>query len=257
MRGLIAAFQFLTRLPMPTLVGYSEADTRDAAHWYTTVGIVVGVLVAFAMLAGLFAASSSGNAAGQMSPWVGGLCGLAVWVIVTGALHLDGVADTADGLAAAHGDPDRFTQVAREPQVGAFALVAVLLLLLAKLVLLAALLARGIGGAAVGEGVGEVLAGVALVPAWARLGPLVWRAFVPPLGTGRGQAFAATHAPAPLWINAIGLSIGAVFIAPVLLVGAVLIHKGAGACVAAKAWPRPVPSGGTNARQTSGPSRAH
>ena len=66
------------------------------------------------------------------------LLGLFVWVVITGGLHLDGLGDVADALAASHRSPDRFLEVVHDPRIGAFGVMAIALQLIAKLVLLGA-----------------------------------------------------------------------------------------------------------------------
>ena len=93
--GFAAALGFLTRLPtMRASQGAVAADLADAAPWLPTVGLVVGLVVAFAAALGTL-----------LAPTVGALLGLVAWVVVTGALHLDGLGDSADAAGAAHGDP--------------------------------------------------------------------------------------------------------------------------------------------------------
>jgi len=93
-------------------------------------------------------------------------------------LHLDGLADVADALGAAHRSPERFIEVLRDPHIGAYGTMAIVLQLVAKLVLLAAI-ARP-----------PALAAVVLIAAWARWGALVWGTFLPPLARGSGERFA-------------------------------------------------------------------
>ena len=85
MRGLILAVQFLTRLPTPALKDFRAEQLAGAIVWFPLVGLLLGGLVAGAAWLG-----------GRVDPWLGALLALAVWVGVTGALHLDGLADLAD-----------------------------------------------------------------------------------------------------------------------------------------------------------------
>lgn len=166
MKRLVIAFAFLTRLPMPRVTA-EPGDFAAAIRLYPLVGVAIGVLVA-----------AGGWAAGRTDPWLGALVALAVWIGVTGALHLDGLADLADGLGAAHGDRQRLLAVMADPHVGSFGVVALGMQLLAKLVLLHALVP------------GEAAA-VALVPAAARIGPLAWARWLPPVRTeGLGASVA-------------------------------------------------------------------
>lgn len=165
MKRLIVAFGFLTRLPMPQIAADGD-DFAAAIRCYPLVGLVVGGLVALA-----------GWAGGMIDPWLGALAALLVWVAVTGALHLDGLADLADGCGAAHRDRERLLAVMADPHIGSFGVVAIVLQLLAKLVLL-----HGV------TGYGWVA--VALIPFAARIGPLAWARWLPPLKAGLGAAVA-------------------------------------------------------------------
>ncbi|MGI9406894.1 MAG: adenosylcobinamide-GDP ribazoletransferase, partial [Hyphomicrobiaceae bacterium] len=191
-RGLIVALQFLTRLPTPALGDFSSDDTAASAKWYPLVGLIVGGLVACVYWAGHF-----------VTPWFAALCTVLVWIWITGALHLDGLADTADGLGAAHRDPARFLEVVRDPNVGSFGVIALVLVIAAKLILLAGLPSLAIA--------------LALVPAWARWGPTVWRNLVPPLGDGRGKDFSAHQDWRWVAANGAVLVAASLWFAPALL----------------------------------------
>jgi adenosylcobinamide-GDP ribazoletransferase len=125
MRGLILAFVFLTRLPMPALKDFRPEEQARCVVWFPLVGLVVGSLVGLALWAGA-----------HINPWLGALLGLTAWVWITGGLHLDGLADLADALGAAHRDRERFLAVLSDPHLGAFGAMALFLQLAAKLVLL-------------------------------------------------------------------------------------------------------------------------
>ncbi len=174
MRGLILAFQFLTRLPTPAVPDLRPGELARAVAWFPLVGLALGGLVAGAAWLG-----------GRVDPWLGALLGLGAWVGLTGALHLDGLADLADALGASHRDPTRFLAVLADPRLGVFGAVALGLQLLAKLVLLML---------AVREGLFWL---VWLAPAWARLGVLWWSG-LSPLKPGLGERFAWR---APAWVG--------------------------------------------------------
>ena len=57
---------------------------------------------------------------------------LAVWVLLTGALHLDGVADCADAWVGGFGDREKTFQILKDPRSGPIAVVVLVLVLLVK-----------------------------------------------------------------------------------------------------------------------------
>jgi adenosylcobinamide-GDP ribazoletransferase len=198
MRRLAVALGFLTRLPMPRLET-GPGDFASAVRLYPLVGIVIGALIAGAGWLGALA-----------DPWLGAVAALVAWVWVTGALHLDGLGDLADGLGAAHGNRERLLAVMADPHVGSFGVVAIVLQLAVKVVALHLLLPGG-------------WPLLVAIPAAARLGPLWWAARVPALKAGGlGAAVAGSVRGRDLagWIL---LLLGASAILPVLLAGPLVV----------------------------------
>jgi adenosylcobinamide-GDP ribazoletransferase len=130
----------------------------------------------------------------RIDPWLGALLTVLLWVWVTGALHLDGLADMSDALGASHRDRDRFLAVLADPHLGTFGAVSLVLQLACKLVLLM-LLARS----------GQYWV-VLLIPAWARWGALVW-ARLPTLKPGLGARLGSQVRPRALWLWAGALAV--------------------------------------------------
>jgi adenosylcobinamide-GDP ribazoletransferase len=196
-RRLALAFGFLTRLPMPR-VTTRPGDFAEAIRFYPLVGLAIGGLVA-----------GAGWGGSLVDPWVGACAALLMWVAVTGALHLDGLADLADGLGAAHGDRTRLLAVMADPHIGSFGVIAIVGQMLAKLVLLHAVGAFGWS--------------LVLVPFVARMGPLVWVRLLPPLrpgGLGAAVAGAVRMRDLVGWGLLLALSS---VVVPALLVGPVLV----------------------------------
>ncbi len=167
MRRLVLALQFLTRMPLPP-VAATHDDFAAAIRWFPAAGLAVGAAVAAATWLG-----------GCIGPELGALFGVAAWVAITGALHLDGLGDIADAAGAAHANRERLSAVLADPHIGSFGVTAIVLQVLAKLVLLHLLLAREPAW----------LAALVAVPAVARLGPLVWALTLPSLHEGLGSRF--------------------------------------------------------------------
>jgi adenosylcobinamide-GDP ribazoletransferase len=193
MKGLIVAIQFLTRLPTPR-VAVSSDEFAASMRWFPAVGLIVGAL-----------AAGAGWAGARIDPWTGALFALMVWVAVTGALHLDGLGDIADASGAAHKDRDQLLAVLSDPHVGSFAVVTIALQLLAKLVLLHALLDA------------QAFTAIALVPFAARIGPLVWSRALPDLHAGLGSRFRNTVRPIDFTVWGLAL-VAAAWLSPSLLV---------------------------------------
>ncbi len=198
MKGLILALRFMTRLPMPR-VHAEEGDFVRSIRWFPATGLVVGAIVAGAAFAGA-----------RIDPWTGALAGLAAWVMVTGALHLDGLGDLADARGAAHGDRERLLAVLADPHVGSFGVVAIGVQLLAKLVLLHGVVDRG------------ALIALVAIPFAARIGPLVWTLWLPPLHAGLASRFRLAVRPLDIvpWVATL---LAAAWFAPPLLIAPVLI----------------------------------
>ncbi|MDD3530533.1 MAG: adenosylcobinamide-GDP ribazoletransferase [Gallionellaceae bacterium] len=197
MRGFLHALQLLTRLPVRGDAGRPE----DAAAWFPAVGLLVGGLVAGAAWLGALA-----------DPWLGALMALLAWVWVTGGLHLDGLADLADALGAAHRDRERFLAVLADPHLGAFGAMAMMMQLIAKLVLLMLALKLGVS-----------LWVLVLVPAWARLGALWWARSLPALKPGLGQRYAGRSGAWLPWAWLAVLAAASLAVAPVLLAASLVI----------------------------------
>src|SRR2546422_5138731 len=121
LRGLRLAAQFFTRLPVPKVGDYSPLELSRSAAWLPLIGAAVGLVVALVVLA-----------CSYRSALVAAAAGILAWVWLTGALHLDGLADLVDALAASHRDPQRFLTVLADPHLGAFGAVSVVLVLMLK-----------------------------------------------------------------------------------------------------------------------------
>jgi len=190
MRGLILAIQFLTRLPTPQLRDLDPANLPRSAHWFPLVGLLIGALLSVALWLG-----------SQIDPWLGALLTVLLWVWITGALHLDGLADMSDALGAAHRDRDRFLAVLADPHLGTFGAVSLVLQLAFKLIVLM-LLARS----------GQYWA-VLLVPAWARWGVLVW-ARLSSLKPGLGERLSSQIQLRAIWLWGGALAVASLLVPP-------------------------------------------
>jgi adenosylcobinamide-GDP ribazoletransferase len=113
--GLLSAVSFLTILPVPAAVHRDRRGLAAASAWFPAIGWLVGLLSLAAFRLGTF-----------VSPAAGGLCAALVQVLLTRALHLDGLADSCDGLGRAGGPAARRAAM-RDPRLGTFGVTAVVL----------------------------------------------------------------------------------------------------------------------------------
>jgi|SRR5580658_2232095 adenosylcobinamide-GDP ribazoletransferase len=173
---LVVGFLFLTRLRLPAPADWPADAVARAAWAFPVVGLALGAsgsLVAlFARFLGLPIAA-------------GALLGLAAIMMATGALHEDGLADTADGFGGGR-TRERKLEIMRDSRVGSYGVLALALSLGLRAAALATLL---------GSGGGAVLGAMVAAHALSRAGlPAIMHAFDPArpgglaAGAGRPEA---------------------------------------------------------------------
>lgn len=122
------ALQFLTRLPVPILRDFQPDWIARSARYFPLVGALVGALSATVFVA-----------ASQI--WSGvlpALLAVAAGVLITGAFHEDGLADTFDGLGGGQ-TPARRLEIMKDSRIGTFGALALGLALALKIAALAEL----------------------------------------------------------------------------------------------------------------------
>jgi len=124
----LAALQFLTIISIPWRRDAQKAQLGHCVGYFPMVGLFMGLI-----LAGL-----SWILRFVLPPGIVNALSLVMLVILTGALHLDGFADTCDGLAGHKTVEDRW-QIMRDSRVGGFGVIGIALLLLTKFVSLSSI----------------------------------------------------------------------------------------------------------------------
>lgn len=115
---LAVAFGLMTRLPVGWLMPDGAAYRLERCGWcFPLVGMVVGGLAA----AVLWLGATIGMPQAVAAAWSLGLS-----VLLTGGLHEDGLADTADGLGGGH-TVERRLEIMRDSRIGSFGAVAIAL----------------------------------------------------------------------------------------------------------------------------------
>src|SRR5262249_43919155 len=119
-RAAVAAVTFLTRVPVGRRVAVDAADVARGAGLFPGVGAARGAV----------AGAAAAGAGGPPPPRVAGGLAVGVAALLTGALHLDGLADTADALGAR--TRERALEIMRDPRIGTFGVVALAVVLLVE-----------------------------------------------------------------------------------------------------------------------------
>jgi adenosylcobinamide-GDP ribazoletransferase len=121
MRLYIIAIQFLTIIPLPFSVRCAERDLGRSLSFFPLAGLTLG-----ALLVGLNYLMSAILPRGVVDILL-----IMALAVITGVLHLDGLADVCDGLAA-RGSRERFLAVMKDSRTGAAGAAGLILALLLK-----------------------------------------------------------------------------------------------------------------------------
>lgn len=120
-RAFLVAVQFLTRVPVPQVAASSNEEVGHSILFYPLVGLLIGLVLA---------ATAWATRAAILD--VRAALVLGVWVFITGALHLDGLADTADAWVGGFGDRERTLAIMKDPYTGPVGVAVLVLVLLIK-----------------------------------------------------------------------------------------------------------------------------
>lgn len=141
-RPMLLAVSLLTRLPVGIRGEVREAHLAAAVAWFPLIGALIGGLVG--------AVEWSGTAV--VGPLAGPALAVLAMALVTGGLHLDGAADTVDGLAGGM-DREEALAIMKDSRVGAFGALTVALDVLTRFALLASVAPAGRWPALIGSAV--------------------------------------------------------------------------------------------------------
>ncbi|MCK5830601.1 MAG: adenosylcobinamide-GDP ribazoletransferase [Methylococcales bacterium] len=121
MNSFLIALQFLTIIPITHSTIASDQQLGNSSLFYPVIGLIIGSLLVLSSL------------------WLSGLSIsiqaaiiLIIWVLLTGGLHLDGLADCADAWVGGLGSKQRSLDIMKDPAAGPIAVVILVLLLLLK-----------------------------------------------------------------------------------------------------------------------------
>jgi adenosylcobinamide-GDP ribazoletransferase len=120
-RSFLIALQFLTRFPIRLEQALDEREVGRSILYYPAIGLLMGL--GLAALAWMMA---------DIPGLLPSAILLAFWVSITGALHLDGLADSADAWIGGAGDRARTLTIMKDPYSGPTAVVVLVVVLLIK-----------------------------------------------------------------------------------------------------------------------------
>ena len=154
-RSLRAAVSFLTVLPVANVDG--GAGERLGRAYFPAIGALVGLVAGVVFV----------FTAGASTQLLGAAVAVAVLCLLTGAIHLDGLADTADGLLTSSGDTEKRLAIMRDPRLGSYGVTAIAAVLPLDVAALASMAP------------GRAIAALVIAGAFSRLATLAVIAFVP------------------------------------------------------------------------------
>lgn len=136
MKNLLAAaafaLQFLTRVPLPVSIEPQETTARKALIFFPLVGLIIGAL--------LFGIWRLISASGKFNSFTTAIIIVAAEIIITGAFHLDGLADTFDAFLSSGTTTEEKLTIMKDSRIGVMGATALILSILLKTALLSELL---------------------------------------------------------------------------------------------------------------------
>ncbi|MCK4994301.1 MAG: adenosylcobinamide-GDP ribazoletransferase [Candidatus Omnitrophica bacterium] len=127
MKAFFLALQFLTIIPIGSNLKFEKKDFGCSLRFFPVIGLISGCFLCFIWL------SFSGVAVLARSALI-----IIASVIITGGLHIDGLADTCDGLYGFH-SREKTLRIMRDSQIGAMGAMAIVCLLIAKFAFIASI----------------------------------------------------------------------------------------------------------------------
>ena len=117
---------FLTRLPTPVNLQWSEDELAASTPWFPVVGITIGLIASLAWLGGNL----------LWGPHLAAIAAVTAAIVTTGAFHEDGLADSADGIGGAF-EVEKKLAIMRDSRIGTYGSVALIIVIISKMTVLA------------------------------------------------------------------------------------------------------------------------
>jgi adenosylcobinamide-GDP ribazoletransferase len=126
MKNFLIALQFLTRIPIKVKDAISQQDYGCSMVWFPAVGFILGLLLVliFKSASALFPRPAAE------------ILVITAYMFLTGAIHIDGLADTLEGLYGGRGNKEKTLAIMKDSAVGAIGALAIALDIILRFVLL-------------------------------------------------------------------------------------------------------------------------
>lgn len=121
MKGLILALQFMTRVPINIGVDFNKKNIGAMLCFFPVIGLLIGI---FTFLPTIFLRE-------KISMDLVALLNIIFYLVMTGALHMDGLSDTADAFLS-NRSKERMKAIMKDSTVGTFGVISIVIILAAK-----------------------------------------------------------------------------------------------------------------------------
>ena len=121
--GFLTLISFFTQIPVGRKIEYNEENFISSLNLYTLVGAVIGFLLALTYL--IF---------NNQISFIRGLVITISYILITGGIHLDGAADTLDGLLSGRSG-DKIFEIMSDSRIGTFGVITLILIVLSQFIL--------------------------------------------------------------------------------------------------------------------------
>lgn len=113
MKQFILMLTFLTRIPVPFHFDFTEEDFAKGTVFIPVIGLIIGII--------LYGISLLTN---NLDAPIQALIIWSIYILITGGLHIDGLADTIDGLFSSR-DKNRMLEIMQDSRIGTFGVIVI------------------------------------------------------------------------------------------------------------------------------------
>ncbi|WP_040306401.1 adenosylcobinamide-GDP ribazoletransferase [Caloramator australicus] len=122
-KAFILSLQFLTRLPVNIKVDFNESTIKKMTFFFPFVGAIIAMIINIPFMINKF------------NKELEAFFSLALWIFITGGLHIDGLSDTCDGFFSGR-DKEKILDIMKDSRVGTFGVIAIVFDILSKFLIL-------------------------------------------------------------------------------------------------------------------------